>query len=126
MPFSDTKPVEPQLHLISWALAAIFFATGVSHLLRMSSQLEFFRRLDLPPQAMIVVGFFELLFAGMLLTPRFRPWGATGVCMLMFGAVLAHIMTGALLGMLFLHATLVYAGIWVFVKTRPLSMRVTP
>ena len=126
MPFSDTKPVEPQLHIISWILSAIFFATGVSHLLRMSSQVEFFERLDLPPAMMLAVGLFELIFAGMLLTERFRPWGATGICMLMFGAVLAHIMTGALLGMLFVHATLIYAGIWVFVKTRPMSMRVTP
>jgi uncharacterized membrane protein YphA (DoxX/SURF4 family) len=126
MPFSDPKPVEPQLHLISWGLSVIFIATGISHLLRLEAQAEFFRRLDFPPAAMIAVGIFELLFSALLLTPRGRPWGATGVCLLMFGAVIAHIMTGELLGMLFLHATLIYAAIWVFVKTRPMSLRVTP
>ncbi len=126
MPFSDPKPVDHQLTLISRGLAAIFFATGLTHVLRLKSQVTFFERLDLPVGAITVVGLCEWIFAIMLLVPRTRPWGAIGLCGLMFGAALAHIMTGSLLSMLFVHATLIYAAIWVFVKSRPLWLRVTP
>lgn len=126
MPLSDTKRVDSQLRVISSALAAVFFATGVSHVFRFDSQVELFQRLDFATSTLPVVGGFELLFAMMLLVPRTRPWGAVGISGVMLGASLAHIMTGVLLGMLFVHATLVYAAIWVFIKSRPLWLRVVP
>lgn len=126
MPFSDPKRVNSQIRVISSAMAALFIVAGLLHLFRLRSQVELFTRLDMPPGTIVLVGAVELLAAVMLLVPVTRPWGAAVLAFILMGAVMWHVMTGVQLGMLMVYFFPITAAVWLFVKTRPPSLRVEP
>lgn len=126
MPFSDPKRVEPQIQLISFALAALSALAGLFHVFRAPGQVELFSQLDMPPGTLVASGLIELLIAVAIIIPRTRPWGAAALTFFWMGAVMWHVMSGVKLGFLMLYFFPISAGVWLFVKTRPPSLRVTP
>lgn len=124
MPFLDKSTVGRRVRILSTGLGVLFIVEGLTKWAALPLQVELFRRLGMPPVALQVVGSYEILMAGLLLNPPTRPYGAMGLAALMAGASLVHVMTGAVMQLLFATAFLLTACVWVVIKDRPAFLRI--
>jgi len=84
--------------VISWViqiLLAVFFILSASgKLIGRPQWIELFRHWGFPDKFYLVVGVLELLGAIGLLIPRMARYAATGLIVLMIGAIATHLING--------------------------------
>ena len=79
------------LNIITILLIIAFIGAGFGKLMRTDMMVDSFDRYDIPLGLMLLLGFLELSAAIGLLIPKVRLFAATGLSIIMAGAVVVHI-----------------------------------
>jgi uncharacterized membrane protein YphA (DoxX/SURF4 family) len=116
--------VSRRVRLFTVVMGTVFIVLGVAKLIGISPTYAFFEQLNLPRTLVPIVGVLEILVGVLTINRSTHSYGAVGVVVLMGGAALAHVMSGAHLYMLFLNAYFLAAAIWVVRMDRPRFLRV--
>ena len=96
----------------------MFIGSGLFKLLMLPLQEDLFRKLGLPGWALPVAGVCEMFFGVLMLSPRWRAWGALAMAVEMIGAGVAHLVTGAQGSMVIVNAALLIGAVYVLFKER--------
>ncbi len=117
--------VTRRIRLFTVVMGTVFVASGVAKLIGYSPTYAFFDELGLTHALVPVIGVLEMLVGVLTINRSTHSYGAVGVVVLMGGAALAHVMSGAHLYMLFLNAYFLAAAVWVVRMDRPRFLQVT-
>lgn len=104
---------------VSAFLALVLAASGAAKLAGVQAAVDLFTAFQLPGWTLWVVGSLETATAVLLIIPKTRGFGALGVCAIMAGATLAHVLTGVMRPMLVLNLGLFATGLWLTLHHRP-------
>jgi len=80
--------------IVSYVLAAIYLAAGVSHFARLQSMRAVFKKFGYPQWLMMPIGACEISGAVLLVFPSLGVIGASGFALLMVGACFSHLRIG--------------------------------
>jgi putative oxidoreductase len=84
--------MELAVSIVGYVLAAAFIVAGGAKLARVKMMRDNFARYGFPDWFLRVVGAGEVVGGILLLFPAFAIFGATGLAVIMVGAVITHIM----------------------------------
>ncbi|MEQ8248295.1 MAG: DoxX family protein [Alphaproteobacteria bacterium] len=85
--------MELTVSIIGYVLAAIFILAGGAKLAQVKMMKDNFAKYGFPPWFLRVVGAGEVTGGVLLLIPSLAVLGATGLAVIMVGAVIAHVMS---------------------------------
>lgn len=91
MSIMTAKAKKITLNIITILLMVAFIGAGFGKLMRTDMMVESFDRYDIPIGLMLLLGFLELSASLGLLIPKVRLFAATGLSIIMAGAIVVHV-----------------------------------
>lgn len=118
------EPTEPSLpvRFISLLWGVMFLGSGLFKVLMLPEQQQLLVSLGFPRWVLLLLGAVEVVFAAMILSPRWRPWGALAIAAEMVVAGLAHLISGVLVPMVIANAVLFAGALYLFFKERTILL----
>lgn len=115
------------MKIIRWIIIAIFTVEGITKLLRVSFQVNFFNHWGYPAWFMYVVGLFELAGAVGLYMEKSRRYANIALLLFMIGAFYTHLKSGDAIQMMSLAmVTTILLGIHFMKLKRSSIPQVAP
>jgi uncharacterized membrane protein YhhN len=105
--------------LMGVGLAIVFAGSGGAKLAASGAAVALFTDFHLPLWTMYFVGALEIITAVLLVRDTTRSYGAMAVCVLMSGAAVSHLTTGADRWMLLVNMALFTTGLVLAMRDRP-------
>lgn len=103
---------------VSLLWGVIFLGSGLTKLVALDTQEQIFRNMGFPAWVLPVVGALEMLMGALVLSPRWRAWGALAIALesVVFG--LTHVVTSVMLPMAATNAVFFVGAVYVLIKER--------
>jgi len=102
--------------IIQVLVAGLFLMMGSQKLMSDPELVANFARWGLPDKMYLVIGFFEVLGAVGLLIPRFAGLAASGLILIMIGALFTHLTHGEILMAMMPLMVMILLGVVVFLR----------
>ena len=107
-----------QVRFISLVWGIIFVGSGLFKVLMLPEQEQLLMQLGFPGWMLVIIGVSEVIFGALVLSPRWRAWGSLAIAVEMVIAAVAHLVSGALVGMVLANAALFAGAVYLLVKER--------